>query len=946
MEFGFINPNTQQTLEEAATNVLKIKNNTRFEQEISVNISLPDGWQTLSKPGRVYTIAPSDSLFIPVRIIPSKSAKGNTNYIINAFLITTNGFQMANDYWYVEIKKISNWNVSIPKKKIYFPNETHTAEFDILLTNSGNSDEKISLDFLASRNLIITGIGEEDVISPFTIHLPAGMDSLIKCKVRKITDTRKITAISEDSEESSEKHSMKVTVRDEGGNENIARLWRGNVDFFELGNQIRVDGFGYSSLPVTVEMNTFDVMDNTSLMLSIYGTSYFNKDRTLIYRYQSNFINNFLEARSYVGDYHYLAFLTRKGGFEVGNISGGKHGAFLGGKGARAIFRTKRNELSAMYVRNPELFRNTMMSGFAVNNILRFKNAINDTYTQTRWDELAKIRSTVLSTSLALKLSRNHLLRLGGGASYEEHNWNPSNPVKLFGHSHEISYSGRIKKLHVVANHRYGSKSYSAFRGVFSASTLISYDINKKHDISFLANYYRQSPEQYSGGVLLPDPPATMRTRYEMRWAINTATARIIIRPYYLYHELVQLRTATKAIGFDYRPNTSESDFRFYASVDAGFVNALDVNIPEFFIAQVFGNFRYRNFNTSIRYYYGPFQAIEQIRYVQSRQNPQRIMISPFLDQWIIKSRLLVRTNSNFNYDTNFDRLGFILRPETFYFAKNDLTLSFYMEYLLSSSGTGSSFTGTETAAGRTGVSDFNIGAGIRKSFGIPLNRKKFHIVEIIVFKDVNGNGRLDAGEETVENMLINIRTSKTTEPDPNDSMAYYAQDNLVNYELLTGKDGTVKFDNLPTGFYSIKALPLTESGGWFYDKVVQEMISSRKKIYLPLNKAARMTGNIVMERDKYSKIEGEIDLSRIRVTAVSSTGQTYSTLTGKNGEFNMFLPVGEYMIDINKTALGDLFEFVTSNVKINLNDPNNSYSITFYVREKKRMMNIKEFKN
>jgi len=35
----------------------------------------------------------------------------------------------------------------------------------------------------------------------------------------------------------------------------------------------------------------------------------------------------------------------------------------------------------------------------------------------------------------------------------------------------------------------------------------------------------------------------------------------------------------------------------------------------------------------------------------------------------------------------------------------------------------------------------------------------------------------------------------------------------------------------------------------------------------------------------------------------------------------------------------------VNSQVKILLADPNNNYSVTFYVREKKRQMNVKEFK-
>src|SRR6185295_12624124 len=120
--------------------------------------------------------------------------------------------------------------------------------------------------------------------------------------------------------------------------------------------------------------------------------------------------------------------------------------------------------------------------------------------------------------------------------------------------------------------------------------------------------------------------------------------------------------------------------------------------------------------------------------------------------------------------------------------------------------------------------------------------------------------------------------------------------------------------------FYTIRIQPLVATGGWFDTKEVTELIDTRDKIYIPLNKAARILGSVVLQRDKYSKFEGDIDLSRIRVTSTGASGNTYSTLTGKNGEFSMFLPVGEYSIEINRSALGESFEFVNSQIKIQLN--------------------------
>src|SRR6185503_18428979 len=58
ISFGFLKSNTRQSLEEVASNVLKIQNNSRQPQEMSVNVSIPDGWQLFSNMGKSFTLNP------------------------------------------------------------------------------------------------------------------------------------------------------------------------------------------------------------------------------------------------------------------------------------------------------------------------------------------------------------------------------------------------------------------------------------------------------------------------------------------------------------------------------------------------------------------------------------------------------------------------------------------------------------------------------------------------------------------------------------------------------------------------------------------------------------------------------------------------------------------------------------------------------------------------
>src|SRR5687767_11139990 len=86
IEFGFVKQNTSQKLEEMATNVLRIVNHTRSAQQLQINLSIPDGWELFGNPAKEIQLMPLDSIFVPVRVVPPKVSKGNTNYLVNGFL--------------------------------------------------------------------------------------------------------------------------------------------------------------------------------------------------------------------------------------------------------------------------------------------------------------------------------------------------------------------------------------------------------------------------------------------------------------------------------------------------------------------------------------------------------------------------------------------------------------------------------------------------------------------------------------------------------------------------------------------------------------------------------------------------------------------------------------------------------------------------------------------
>ena len=100
------------------------------------------------------------------------------------------------------------------------------------------------------------------------------------------------------------------------------------------------------------------------------------------------------------------------------------------------------------------------------------------------------------------------------------------------------------------------------------------------------------------------------------------------------------------------------------------------------------------------------------------------------------------------------------------------------------------------------------------------------------------------------------------------------------------------------------------------------------------------------MDRDKYSVQESEVNLARIRITAIDSTGKSYSVLTDEKGAFVINLPTGQYVLSINESVLGENFTFIQNRINLDLTKDYENFSITFNAIEKKRKMEIKKFNN
>lgn len=938
VQASFVHNNTKQSVDQVANNTLRVINNGSTPVRFHVNFSLPSGWEYLGNPEKDVELAGNDSIFLPVRLIVNRDSKGGTSYIVTAWLSSEKGVQFSSQNWYVTIPIHSEWNANIPVKQQYFISGIDSSGFRVRFRNMGNADEQLRISLVPDHRLEVLRSSDGGAAQlTFTLNLPVGADTVLTFAVNKRQQVKNVGKKDADLHATPSKELYSIQVLAKALTSTTS--WSGTVQFFKLGNIVKQNEFGHSAIPLVLEANVYDVLsDGTTMALDAYGTTY-PKENTLInYRFQTVFITNYLEQTSFLGNNHYIGYFSPRATVEVGEVNGWGR-SLLSGKGIKASYTEGKNTIGAMYARGPGFFRTYNFDGIGLYHSFKNQKLTWNNYYSTQNYQSLHSTSNLYNTSLSYKINPHHQILLGGGGSTETYKNGLITSVAP-GYGYDFTYSGSYNKANGSISYSTGTGNYAIAHGTTLLSGRLNYNLNVKKLISFTFQNFQQRPQYFFNGILTSGQP-TRSDRYELRYGIQSPTAFAFLKPTYIYEESIALRSRTKGLGVEYNLRNLQN-VRVSTNGFFGYAKAVDYNIPNFFMARMSIFARWEKMFLSLRYYYGPNQLTEQKRFIDDGINPQSVHIVGSYDHWMANGKLLLTTTANFMYESYFKKVNFRLRPELYYYTKSGMRLSFYASYLNSKQGANPLL---EDRPGReefetVSNSELSIGFGVRKQFGIPVPGKKYISTTVVVFKDLNGNHKLDANEEGVSDMLINIRPLHFN-TDGGDTTSI---NRTHGEDFITNSKGEIIYENIPAGTYSVKCNSLTTQGEWFDANNGEYQMDKRQTIYIALTKGVRLTGSLLIDQDKYSNSDVKMDIARIRVTAIDSSGKTYSALTDRNGNFMMYVPTGVYTLTINESALGNNYMLLQNKINIDLSYFTDNFSITFNAVEKKRKMNIKKF--
>lgn len=928
-----------QNKEHFVSNTLRIVNNQPKEAKFSVELAFPQSWKIIGTPDRNYTLATGDSLMIPVRFIPSAVTGGNIATQIQALVLDENQLLLADANFQIRRKRVVKWTLSSDEgSRVYFPVGDTTVPFTLNINNESTEP----IDIIVQKKQLGTRISIADTITttsakrPREFMLEAEEDtSFVFNASLKEQDWGHRRIDLDNYQPATDDDELRNTVffRSYLAGEKDQRF-TGNqrMDVVRLSSDKTVNPYGSGVLPLTVDANFFNILGVQPVMnLDLRGSTILCDGALLNYQAQTNFYTYRYNNSSLNDVFYRLGYSNRRTEIQLGNISGGYNLLPVSGRGISGSYLvTDHIRTGAYYVQNN--YRSDEDHTKAYGAFARYqKNNWGTALLQVgrSTNEAAQRDMNYAAGSVGIRLIKNHQMGFG----YAVSNTNDRlNNRTYTGSSISANYSGVYldKKLTTNLRGTFYSSGYS-YNGLpgYHADHRSVYRRNNNLGFGMQNSLSRYSQYIFSYG----NTDRIDNSIFYNQLFVNIRMRNSGLTPSIIYNRSrlnnIELRFA--GAGIDYHNGQAYTRLGIYARGGYNFLPDYDYVKP-FFTFQFGMAVQHNTSSFTGRYYYGP-QFISSLAAVTSyTKYPQSVFLSYQKQMRLPDPHFIAQFGASYSYFNQYSRHNLGIYPEIYYYTTNHWRFKLAAGYNLVVSKVYTSGTDyapdpsmTSGPGKNAAQSSFFLNAGIRKDFGIPLPKKlrcsTMGTVTFTAFLDANGNKLFDKNESELSNIIIRVNTD----------------------EIITNAEGKATLRNYPGGTYQFMARSVYAMQEWYplFDDSIT--IGLKDEVLIPFVKGVKVNGKIVIQKDRFSTLQNDIDLSRLRVEAIDVDGVVHPCLTDKNGVYTIYLPPGTYQLRMDEGLLGNSLGLVKNNVTVVLEN-SDSYNYNFYIVEKKRKLNIKKF--
>jgi len=925
---------------EIVSNVLVVYNLSPQTLSFKADIIYPEVWKNISFNDDNYTVNPGDSAFIPISIIPSKGLMGATTVMINGVLLDSLSEQIGSNYFYVYTQKIMSWETSVePGKRIYFRNGENSKDIEYSILNTGNNRQDFFINLRSiGQNLVVIDSNQSIVKSGKTIILNPYQDSTFKFTVKAIHEGqrnfRRVSNISHRPSTDLVEKNYTLFIESKDPKAVGNSLGKANrVDFVKLPNEVTVSEQGSATFPLTVWATAQNLFGDYSFMnINMQGFKQLNSKASLVYYSQLNYNTVYWNRRLLNGSPWYIGYFDDKISAELGQLSGDIIGIVNYGKGAKASYTyfDNKHKTSAFYIKSPFLFNAPQTESYGMSHMYRINPKINITAGAGR-GVYHRSNTTVDAANLkgSFSIAKNHNLSLifaGTNTTRDSSGTKKVTQGYMAGLNYATSFFDRKMRTNIGARYRDRNFSTGAYERI-DLNHMSIYTISDKWNV-MLNNFYNKN------NIFNIYTDTLMATQEQVNNTLlfTTMTGVGSFQPglFYNYSDILDNRIHSRGISMRYSTYSFNKNAFASAFFRAGYNDALDFQgINDYFIFQFYSIVRYKVWNFTARYDYGANSLVTLQYMVDYGIAPQTLRLSLQHQHLFKNTHFLLENTSSYNYNNIFKSHTFNYSPEIFYFTNSGWRFSFASNYSYSSNNYASIYANVITTPTSdvqpTAAHNITFRASILKDFNIPVPfvKKKAVDADFIAFYDLNGNGIRENNEPLIENVVISIDKMK---------------------EVLTNRKGEAVAKNIPFGSHKVELMALDPIEGWFPNLPDSTDFVKDGDYYLPFVRGVKVYGEVVLDRQRIAVVDEEkkFDLSRIKITATN--GKVYSTLTDVDGKFEFYMPNGDYIITIDESILGSRYKLTRNNIPLNLQTEQTNVYVSFYIVEKKRKVEIKDF--
>jgi len=611
----------------------------------------------------------------------------------------------------------------------------------------------------------------------------------------------------------------------------------------------------------------------------------------------------------------WLRFETPKTAARLGNINAQGYDMNISGRGALFQYKiTPRTLVELLGTHNNFLLYSSSTHladpGYSIGTRMDHRisdtKSINTSYIFNR-NNFTGVQSHLVTATAPLVFDSIHSLSIeAGGSTSEGIHQGKKRPGGALG----LSYSLTRRQFSLLSNNYYSSSYYAGLRrGALNFYELMRYQLANNNSVFLL----------YSGSINKP------------QFIIDDSSSFLLyqVNNHFITHQLemglgktINDYTFTLAPNYNYQlysmPGTMEYEaYRTKLNI-AKLYNKHALNLTiDYGIGKIID--RAKSFQSTrflLNYRTGGFYIdgmasinpanVYDVTMAQNNNNFRNYAVTTGYNLTPGGNKITGSSYIGYNYISTY--------KSNTYFASALLNCKMGQDWYVTGSITYSSYKNDRSSQG---FNNFQFGIGLKKAFTRWFSGTgDLNNIILEVFEDQDQNGQRNGKEPVLPGTIVQL--NKTT-------------------VAITDSRGRIKLNQVPSNNYSITAQRNNQKLDMLHGDSIY--INKSKTFAVPVVKTFIQKGRL-----KEIKAEYDItiqDASGISIYAQNTqTGKTYNTVTSFEGDFQLNLPAGRYLVFIRN----DRYEITDNNQEILIGNMLPTSSLVFHYRNKDVRIRVKQF--